>query len=484
LNFGETKLGCSEPSEGPEWRTMGKSEAGLAHVGRAIATLAPILVGTATMSEWGWPHRLFTTTAVWLVWFVCVNFGLAANHVTLASLGKPVAAARGAILGLLATAVLAAWIPVLRIGLLQAIGMTIGVLALVAAWESIVEARLTRPIRLLVVGPYAACANLIRELTERRDRRFQLIGVIDDEASDEDRPLVVGTTADLPTAIESLHPDLVALAPGANRPATFTQLLDLSDLGFRVLEMAHFYEYAFGRVPVRDLTGAWFMSVLHLYQRPYSRLLKRCTDVTGALVLLIVTAPLFALLALLVRITPGPILVRQIRVGEHGRLFTMFKFRTMRADAERPGEAVWARAHDPRITAAGRLMRRLRLDELPQVWNVLNGEMSLVGPRPERPEFVELLGSVPFWTRRHLVKPGITGWAQVKHGYAADAEGSLEKLSYDLWYIRHRSLTVDLAICAQTVAAVVRGEHRQEPSAAPAEQPLALMQGTLEAENV
>jgi exopolysaccharide biosynthesis polyprenyl glycosylphosphotransferase len=296
--------------------------------------------------------------------------------------------------------------------------------------------------------------------------------------------LVVGTTADLPTTIESLHPDLVALAPGANRPATFTQLLDLSDLGFRVLEMAHFYEYAFGRVPVRDLTGAWFMSVLHLYQRPYSRLLKRCTDVTGALVLLIVTAPLFALLALLVRITPGPILVRQIRVGEHGRLFTMFKFRTMRADAERPGEAVWARAHDPRITAAGRLMRRLRLDELPQVWNVLNGEMSLVGPRPERPEFVELLGSVPFWTRRHLVKPGITGWAQVKHGYAADAEGSLEKLSYDLWYIRHRSLTVDLAICAQTVAAVVRGEHRREPSAAPAEQPLALMQGTLEAENV
>jgi exopolysaccharide biosynthesis polyprenyl glycosylphosphotransferase len=484
LNFGETKVSRSESSERPEWRAMGASEAQFVHAGRAVATFAPIILGTATMSEWTWPHRLFASAVIWLVWFVCVNFGLAANHVTLASLGKPVAAARGAILGLLATAVLAAWIPPLRIGLIQAICVTVGVLALVSLWESIVEARLTRPIRLLVVGPYAACTNLIQELTERPDRRFELIGVIDDEVSDDDRPLVLGTTADLPTAIESLHPDLVALAPGANRPATFTQLLELSDLGFRVLEMAHFYEYAFGKVPVRDLTGAWFMSVLHLYQRPYSRLLKRCTDVTGALVLLIGTAPLFALLALLVRITPGPTLVRQTRVGEHGRLFTMFKFRTMRADAERPGEAVWARAHDPRITAAGRLMRRLRLDELPQAWNVLKGEMSLVGPRPERPEFVELLGSVPFWTRRHLVKPGITGWAQVKHGYAADAEGSLEKLSYDLWYIRHRSLTVDLAICGQTVAAVVRGEYRQEPSALPADQPLTLVPGKLEAENI
>jgi len=127
----------------------------------------------------------------------------------------------------------------------------------------------------------------------------------------------------------------------------------------------------------------------------------------------------------------------------------------------------------------------MRLDELPQIWNVLKGEMSMVGPRPERPEFAELLGTVPFWTRRHLVKPGITGWAQVRQGYTADAEGSLEKLSYDLWYLRHRSLTVDIAICAQTFAAVVRGEQRQEETvlAAP-EGTFSLVQGTLEPENI
>ena len=152
-------------------------------------------------------------------------------------------------------------------------------------------------------------------------------------------------------------------------------------------------------------------------------------------------------------------LLRQTRVGEHGELFLMYKFRTMRVDAEAPGEAVWATENDPRVTSVGRIMRRFRLDELPQIWNVLNGDMSIVGPRPERPEFIDqLLESVPFWARRHLVKPGITGWAQVKRGYTADTKGSLEKLSYDLWYIRHRSLTTDAVICARTLAAILRGE--------------------------
>ena len=152
-------------------------------------------------------------------------------------------------------------------------------------------------------------------------------------------------------------------------------------------------------------------------------------------------------------------LLRQTRVGEHGELFLMYKFRTMRVDAEAPGVAVWATRDDPRVTSVGRIMRRFRLDELPQIWNVLIGDMSIVGPRPERPEFIDqLLESVPFWARRHLVKPGITGWAQVKRGYTADTKGSLEKLSYDLWYIRHRSLTTDAVICARTLAAILRGE--------------------------
>jgi lipopolysaccharide/colanic/teichoic acid biosynthesis glycosyltransferase len=185
-------------------------------------------------------------------------------------------------------------------------------------------------------------------------------------------------------------------------------------------------------------------------------------------------APLMPVLALLVRMTPGPVILRQTRVGEYGRQFTIYKFRTMTADAEHAGHAVWAVENDPRITAAGRVMRRLRLDELPQIWNVVKGDMSIVGPRPERPEFVEQLhAAMPFWTRRHLVRPGLTGWAQVNHGYAADTEGSLEKLSFDLWYVRHRCLTVDLMICFRTMAAVVRGERPgAETASSELDQPL------------
>jgi lipopolysaccharide/colanic/teichoic acid biosynthesis glycosyltransferase len=158
-----------------------------------------------------------------------------------------------------------------------------------------------------------------------------------------------------------------------------------------------------------------------------------------------------------VRRTPGPAIFRLERLGESGRTFTIYKFRTMRADAEerRP---TWAEERDPRATGIGRFLRRTRIDELPQLWNVLKGDMSMVGPRPERPEFLEeLQETVPFWTRRHLVKPGITGWAQVRRGYTADVEGTAEKLSYDLWYLRHRSLVIDLAICARTFTTLASG---------------------------
>jgi lipopolysaccharide/colanic/teichoic acid biosynthesis glycosyltransferase len=168
--------------------------------------------------------------------------------------------------------------------------------------------------------------------------------------------------------------------------------------------------------------------------------------------------------------------LRQVRLGEHGKRFTIYKFRTMHADAEAAGRAIWASAEDPRLTPTGGLMRRLRLDELPQLWNVLRGEMSLVGPRPERPEFLdELSERVPYWTRRHLIKPGLTGWAQVRQGYAASAEETATKLSYDFWYLRHRSLTVDLAILLRTLAVVFHGDRlakgHTSPIAAPAPAP-------------
>ncbi len=203
------------------------------------------------------------------------------------------------------------------------------------------------------------------------------------------------------------------------------------------------------------MTDAWFMSILHLYQRSYSRRSKRAFDIVVSLLGILLTAPLFPLIALLVHRTKGPIFYRQTRLGEQGRPFTILKFRTMRTDAETNG-AVWAQEFDPRMTNVGRLLRASRLDELPQLINVLRGEMSIVGPRPERPEFLSMLEqSIPFWSRRHLLRPGITGWAQLRAGYTADSRATEEKLSYDLWYLRHQSLVVDALICARTIPSLL-----------------------------
>jgi lipopolysaccharide/colanic/teichoic acid biosynthesis glycosyltransferase len=182
-------------------------------------------------------------------------------------------------------------------------------------------------------------------------------------------------------------------------------------------------------------------------------------DVAIASVALVITAPVIGAVYVAQRIAGGgPAFFRQVRLGEGGELFEILKFRTMVDSAESTGEAVWASEHDPRITPIGQILRRTRLDELPQLWNVLRGEMSIVGPRPERPEFVDLLSTtVPFWTRRHLVKPGITGWAQIRRGYTADVDGTADKLGYDLYYLKYRSLLFDLAIATRTIGIVFTG---------------------------
>jgi lipopolysaccharide/colanic/teichoic acid biosynthesis glycosyltransferase len=156
-------------------------------------------------------------------------------------------------------------------------------------------------------------------------------------------------------------------------------------------------------------------------------------------------------LALAIKCTPGPVIYRRTRVGERGRRFTMYKLRTMTAAAEEGG-AVWAQPSDPRCAGIGRFLRKTHLDELPQLWNVLKGDMSIVGPRPERPELIAMLEkSVPFWSRRLLLKPGMTGWAQVRSGYTSDCGAAAEKLSHDFWYMRHGNIAIDVAVCLQTV---------------------------------
>jgi exopolysaccharide biosynthesis polyprenyl glycosylphosphotransferase len=316
-------------------------------------------------------------------------------------------------------------------------------------WEVQVHRSVAARRRVLVIGGEDA-SQLVEAIKAQEEVPFDVVSLLDDDQAAE----IAGYL------VEERKPDIVVLATDDPRPRTFEQLLDAaSSCAFKVVGLPEFHEHAFGRVPVETVRPTWFMNVLHLYQRPYSKVAKRTFDVVVALLGLAVVSWLLPILYLAVRRTggPGPVIFKQTRLGEGGRHFTIYKFRTMRVDAEAAG-AVWAAQDDPRITKVGKLMRKTRLDELPQLWNVLKGDMSIVGPRPERPEFLEQLqDAVPFWTRRHLVKPGITGWAQVRRGYTSDAEGTADKLAYDLWYLRHRSLVIDLAVCVKTFTTIFTG---------------------------
>ena len=227
--------------------------------------------------------------------------------------------------------------------------------------------------------------------------------------------------------------------------------------GVRFDHLASVYEEYTGRIAVENLRPSWLIFSAGFRKSQAAAAAKRSMDILLAAFALLLASPLLLGAALAVRLTsPGAILYHQRRVGRDGSVFTIHKLRSMRADAEARTGAVWARVgNDPRVTPVGRLLRRSRLDELPQLWNVLKGEMSFVGPRPERPEFVDdLTQQIPFYGQRHVVRPGLTGWAQVRHSYGGDMEGSLQKLQYDLFYIKHQSIAFDLFIILETIKTV------------------------------
>jgi lipopolysaccharide/colanic/teichoic acid biosynthesis glycosyltransferase len=205
------------------------------------------------------------------------------------------------------------------------------------------------------------------------------------------------------------------------------------------------------------MDAAWFEHIVHPRFSPRLSTKKRATDIVVAGVLGVVLFPAVALAALAIKLSSeGPVLYRQRRLGERGRSFEVLKFRTMRADAEPDGVPAWSTAEDERVTPVGRLLRRSHLDEVPQLWNIIKGDMSLVGPRPERPELVRQLEAlIPHYQRRHLIKPGMTGWAQLKAGYGGTRLGAAYKLCYDLYYLKHRSLVFDLLIIIETLKTVI-----------------------------
>jgi sugar transferase (PEP-CTERM system associated) len=271
-------------------------------------------------------------------------------------------------------------------------------------------------------------------------------------------PGVIGTIEDIPQIVESLAVDRVVVSlADARGKLPMDRLLDMKLSGVTFDHLASVYEEYTGKIAVENLRPSWFIFSAGFRKSRLITVGKRLVDILASVAGLILALPLLLMTFAIVKLSSrGPALYHQRRVGQHGREFTIHKFRTMRTDAEAKTGAVWASAGDPRIYPLGGLLRRSRLDELPQLWNVLRGEMSFVGPRPERPEFVaQLAEQIPFYGQRHAVKPGITGWAQVRYSYGASVEDAMEKLQYDLFYIKNLSIPLDLFIIFSTVKTVL-----------------------------
>ncbi len=314
--------------------------------------------------------------------------------------------------------------------------------------------------RVIVLGTGKMAREIADEIESRRDSGFKIVSFVGDEDPSFSLPADIPVSSDvdhLPQLCQKYKIERIVVALDNRRGKTPVQkLLLCKSLGFPVEYGITFYERLAGKILVEKVNPDWF-----IFSRDFNkgRLLsfsKRFLDVILSLFGLLVTLPVTLISCLIIKLeSPGPIFYSQERVGELGKVFRVLKFRSMRSDAEKDGPA-WAQKNDTRATGYGRIMRNLRIDELPQMWNVLKGDMSFVGPRPERPVFVEKLsGAIPYYSMRHSIKPGITGWAQICYSYGASEEDALHKLEYDLYYIKYMSLQMDLWVVFQTIKTVL-----------------------------
>jgi sugar transferase (PEP-CTERM system associated) len=317
--------------------------------------------------------------------------------------------------------------------------------------------------RVLIVGTGPTASTVARQIQAQHDFGYRVVGFIDDDAHGQGvlNPATIGAPEDIPRIVTQYQVDriVVGLADRRGR-LPISELLQAKLSGVRVEDATTTYERLTGKILIDGLRPSWLIFSDGFVISRWTRFTKRLFDLVLASIGFALAAPLTLLTALAVYLdSDGPILYCQERVGENGRVFTVYKFRSMRADAEASGQPVWAQNNDNRITRAGRFIRKTRLDELPQLWNVLRGDMSFVGPRPERPFFVEQLAEeIPFYQQRHAVKPGVTGWAQVKYEYGSSVEDAMEKLRYDLYYVKHLSIALDLSIVFDTVKVVIFGK--------------------------
>jgi sugar transferase (PEP-CTERM system associated) len=322
--------------------------------------------------------------------------------------------------------------------------------------------------KVLIVGTGPEASGVEASLRSLGYPRFSVVGFY---AADGGKPeqadsvRVFPATQSLLEIVErnGIEEVIVAVREQRGGVLPLRELLECRINGVPVVDLAGFYERVRGEVPIDSLKASWLIYGQGFAQDTARTVIKRLFDLVAAGALLLMALPVMLLTAIAIRLeSRGPILYRQERVGQGGRPFLCTKFRSMRVDAEKDGVARWAQAKDPRVTRVGNFIRKMRIDELPQLINVLRGEMSLVGPRPERPSFVaQLKESIRFYDVRHSVKPGLTGWAQVRYSYGASVEDASRKLQFDLYYVKNHSLFLDLLILVETVRVVLfrEGAH-------------------------
>src|SRR6267143_3180180 len=319
--------------------------------------------------------------------------------------------------------------------------------------------------RILIVGSGPFAVEVARETLHRPDAGFRVVGFVDNDPALVGQslinPNVIGLTSELGSLVESEKIDRIVVAIGDRRGHFPTdELLRLSLSGdVSIEESASFYERLTGRVLLDLIRPSWLIFSSRGRRARLNELTCAAMHRTVALFGAILSLPIAIATAILIKIeSRGPVFYRQERVGKNGRLFTLMQFRSMRVDAEKDGP-VWAKTEDQRTTRVGRFIRKVRVDEIPQFWNIVRGDMNFVGPRPERPHFVsQLAQEIPFYEQRHLIPPGLTGWAQIKYPYGASIEDAKQKLQYDLYYIKNQSLTLDATILFETVKTILFGK--------------------------
>jgi sugar transferase (PEP-CTERM system associated) len=340
-------------------------------------------------------------------------------------------------------------------------------LFVMVAWRLMIHWFLGHPEigeRILIVGSGPLAIELAREALDRPDAGFRIVGFADNDpellGKSLINPRVVGLSSEMDKIVRRENIDRIVVAMGERRGQFPTdQLLQLSLSGnVSIEEGASFYERLTGRVHLDMMRPSWLIFSGRGRQARFNALLRVFLHRLVALIGAILSLPLAIITAILIKLdSRGPVLYKQERVGRNGRTFMVMKFRSMRTDAEKDGP-VWARSEDDRVTRMGRIMRKTRLDEIPQFWNILKGEMNFVGPRPERPHFVKQLAEeIPYYEQRHLIEPGLTGWAQIKYPYGSSIEDARQKLQYDLYYIKNQSLALDATILFETVKTILFG---------------------------